>query len=213
MAASDLKRILCVLAVVSAASAASAQGMTDPIDEVLETMGLKSRTREPIDYRERAPLVVPPSGAKLRTPEDATAGRTAKWPQDPDVLAGKRRAEEARAPTFITQDRDVRADLVGPDVGRKRNANAGVPNRGGASAGGEGSNPATMLTPDQVRAALASSGDASAQPSGVEPSRQYLTEPPKGYRRSAAGASTKATVEPMRSGDDSVQINALRPNR
>ena len=210
MAASDLKRIVCVLAVLAGAPAAQAQLISDPVDEVLETMGLKSRDREPIDYRERAPLVVPPSGAKLRAPESAASGRNAQWPQDPDLLARKRRAEEARAPSTITMDRDVRADLVGPDVGRKRNAYAGVPNRSITS---EGDNPARALTPDQVRGALANSSESGNRPVGGEPGRQYLTEPPKGYRRAAAGAPVKATIDPMKTGDDSVQINALRPSR
>lgn len=211
MVASRLKQGLCIAVLIGMGAVGPAQAQFDPVDEVLETMGLKSRQREQIDYRERPPLVVPPKTGALRPPEQAASERNARWPQDPDVNARKRRAAEGRVPNGIASEQDPsQGGLVREGEGRKRNAYAGVPTRGGASAGGEGSNPATMLTPSQVGQILASSSE-TAKPSGVEPDRQYLTEPPKGYRRAAAGAAPRSTVEPMRSDGDSIQINALRP--
>ena len=215
MVAFKTRMAVCGLAVAGfmLALPAHAQFLTsDPIDEVLEGIGLKSIERDRIDYRERAPLVVPPSGAKLRTPEDSAAARNGQWPQDPDVLARKRRAEQARLPSGYQANETRDTLLVDPKTGQRRNNMAGVPTRGGGSAGGETANPATILTPDHVGRIMATSSDKPMTP-GAEPSRQYLTEPPKGYRRAAAGAPVRATVDPMRPSNDEVQINALRPQR
>ena len=109
-------------------------------------------------------------------------------------------------PSTIAANRDPSSDLVGPAEGRKRNAYAGVPTRSITS---EGENPAMMIPREQVRGILSSSVDGT-KPLGVDPERQYLTEPPKGYRKAAAGAPMKGTVDPMRT-DENFQINALRP--
>lgn len=215
MVALKTKRMFgCVaIAAVALASPVHAQFlMNDPIDEVLEGIGLKTKERDPIDYRERAPLVVPPSGAKLRTPEDSAAARNGQWPQDPDVLARRRKAEQAKLPSGYQANETRDTLLVGPGEGRKRNNMAGVPTRGAGSVGGEGSNPATAVSPDQVGRIMASSSDKPLTP-GTEPNRQFLTEPPKGYRRAAAGAPVKRTVEPMRPSSEEVEMNVMRQQR
>lgn len=51
----------------------------------------------PIDYHERAPLVLPP-GSGLPPPVDAAPSRSAAWPNDPDVVKSKRANAQARAP-------------------------------------------------------------------------------------------------------------------
>ncbi|HRK24055.1 MAG TPA: hypothetical protein PLQ11_03780 [Beijerinckiaceae bacterium] len=199
--------------VLVAASPASAQLLSDPLDEVLSSIGLKDRERDPIDYRERAPLVVPPSGAKLRSPEAPAGANNPAWPLDPDVAARRAKAAESKTMMAPPSDRDPsQGGLVRGAEGHKRNARAGVPTSNSPGYTGEEPSPMRSLSPDQVGRILASSPESS-QPSGIEPQRQYLTEPPKGYRRAAAGAPVRATVEPMPSGNDSVQMNVLQPRR
>lgn len=207
MVAFKSKQVLggLVLAAFAAVAQAEAQFLTrDPIDEVLEGIGLKSPDRDSIDYRERAPLVVPPTSGKLRTPEENASARNGQWPQDPDVLARRKRAEQARMPSGYQVNETRDKLLVGPNEGRVRNNMAGVPTRGGTP--GENLNPATILTPDQVGRIMANASDKPSTP-GAEPTRSYLTEPPKGYRRAAPGVKLKATVEPMPNQGDQVQMN------
>lgn len=185
--------------------------MSDPVDEILEGIGLKSVERDRIDYRERAPIVVPPTGTRLRTPEEAAANRNGQWPQDPDVLAKKRRAEQAKLPSGYQANETRDRLLVDPATGQRRNNMAGVPTQRGGNVLSDGTNPATILTREQVGRINATAEPEQKLRPGVEPSRQYLTDPPKGYRRAAAGAPVKATLEPMRPAGDEVQINALRP--
>ena len=67
---------------------------TKILRQVMKDWGLR-RTDEPeIEYRERAPLVLPPSRNLPKPQEETTAAKTAAWPNDPDV---KRRKQEAAA--------------------------------------------------------------------------------------------------------------------
>jgi hypothetical protein len=67
---------------------------TKILRQVMKDWGLR-RTDEPdIEYRERAPLVVPPSRNLPKPQEETAAAKTAAWPNDPDV---KRRKQEAAA--------------------------------------------------------------------------------------------------------------------
>jgi hypothetical protein len=59
-------------------------------ENIMRGIGLRSGYDEEIDYRERSPLVVPPS-RNLPKPQTGS-GLNAAWPVDPDV---KRRAEMA----------------------------------------------------------------------------------------------------------------------
>ena len=185
------------------ANPASAQLSFDPVDEVLGTLGITGRSRPHIDYRERAPLVVPKSGTGLRPPEERAAGRGQRWPNDPDVAARRRAAEDDRAPR-VTEDLYVR------DGGKARSRYAGVPTKGQQGGDGDGGayNPARAISPEQLRQ-IQASAEVTAVPTGGEPRREVLTDPPKGYRR-ATGPKVKADFEPMRSGDD-VQINVNVP--
>lgn len=214
MVALKSRNVLFGAVVVAGLSALPAQAqflMSDPVDELLEGIGLKSVERDKIDYRERAPIVVPPTGTKLRAPEGSAASRNSQWPQDPDVLARKQRAEQAKLPSGYQANETRDRLLVDPATGQRRNNMAGVPTTRGGNVLSDGTNPATILTPAQVGRIMANSDPEQKLQPGVEPGRQYLTDPPKGYRRAAAGAPVKATVEPMRPSGDEVQINALRP--
>ena len=54
------------------------------MDNVMHGLGLKNGSEEEIEYRERSPLVVPPS-RDLPPPQSAIRARDPDWPVDPDV--------------------------------------------------------------------------------------------------------------------------------
>lgn len=196
------------LLMIAAVSPASAQLSFDPVDEVLGTLGITGRPRPHIEYRERPPLVVPPSGAGLRQPEDRAAVRGGRWPNDPDRAARRRQEEEARAPSeFAAGDESGTGLITRGATGRNRYA--GVPTTGNSS-GGE-INPARILNREQVQRIHAQTGEATP-PSGMDPGRRTLTDPPRGYRAAQGGRPVKATVEPMQN-SDRIQIDVNNPNR
>jgi len=86
-------------------------------DSFLQSLGLKNAYEKEIEYRERSPLVVPPSRS-LPKPEAAGA-RSPAWPSDPDV---KRRADTAkrkREEAYSSFDPDRDAAPLSPSELRK----------------------------------------------------------------------------------------------
>ena len=80
------------LGLLSAAPALAADdGQEGLFDSILGIVGVGDKKAPEIDYRDRAPLVLPPKMA-LRQPLPSGAQRPAAWPNDPDVA---RRAREA----------------------------------------------------------------------------------------------------------------------
>lgn len=201
-------RILSALAVAGSAALAapapaSAQSLLD-IGKVL--LGIPTTDERPaIDYRERAPLVVPPS-TNLRQPAPAASPeeRRANWPQDPDVAARRRAAADARKPVMVDS-------ITGNEIG----------------------GPTRRLTPEQIRAGRVAGQEVTAVPQAprytdrdfnnvmgglatlremdrqagasltggnpnldrAEPRREFLTDPPVGLRRPADNAPFRATRE------------------
>ena len=208
-------RTIGLAVALGAASIMPAQAQfTDPIGDVFETLGIKSKDKDPIVYRERAPLVVPPKTDRLRPPEEGVAERNARWPQDPDVMENRRRKADAAKSQFSDGDNDPsQGGVLRNEPLGKRNRYAGVPTvNNPGNIGNESANPATIIGREQVRALQAGAKDPD-KPTGIEPERQYLTEPPAGLRRPAAGAPVRASVEPMKPMDEQVQINAMQPRR
>lgn len=76
------------------------------VKTLLGTIGIIPGDKEAIDYRERAPLVLPPR-MELREPAGAGAvqARNPQWPTDPEAVAKKRQEAEARMPAGDTEAR------------------------------------------------------------------------------------------------------------
>lgn len=72
---------------------------------LLEGLGLR-RDGQGIDYRERSPLVVPPSRS-LIPPENLAAERQPGWPTDPDVVRARQMQEARRRPTRTVEEESV----------------------------------------------------------------------------------------------------------
>ena len=138
-----------------------------------------------IDYRERAPLVVPPSSA-LPRPQDPASARNAAWPNDPDV---QRRKDEANRPAFVLTEKARNNPILSQEeLRRGRTARA----EQAPTIVEEHSNYNNQIQPIRVGKDLASRRNQVAEDTltyGSEPQRRLLTEPPTGYRRPAGTAA------------------------
>lgn len=145
---------------------------------ILKSFGLR-RDEAGIDYRERSPLVVPPS-RNLPSPEaNAAANRGAAWPNDPDL----QRAREARAARAASNPDPV--DRARPLLPSQYNSRA--PARPGSEPDGKDRDTDRPMTPAQLGAPKSLlneiwRGKEEYVVFGGEPSRSTLTQPPVGYR-------------------------------
>jgi hypothetical protein len=176
---------------------AKAQGLLD-IGRMI--IGLPAEEKPALDYRERAPLVVPPS-QNLRPPIEAAAPdqRRANWPQDPDVAARRKAAEDARKPVYVDS-------ITGREINPSRRLTVDEV-RAGRVAGQEVVRTPQQFIDDRARAnvmgGLTTLREMDRQSAGAndgsiaraEPRREFLTEPPSGLRRPADNAPFRATRE------------------
>lgn len=162
--------------------------------QIFGQIGLLPPEKDPIEYRERPNLVVPKDTSRLRSPEDADpAQRNAAWPNDPDVDA-RRRADAARnAPSseLLSGRRSIDgARLSTDELARGRTAR-GTPQ---AEPNFTRNDQAGVRVSPEEWSRISRTSDQSPQlAAGVEPPRQYLTDPPKGLRTPAAGAVIRRT--------------------
>ncbi len=173
---------------LSASAPASAQ-----LGEIIDGIGF-GKDKDPIEYKERAPLVVPPSFT-LRPPEDKSpSARVANWPNDPDVAKKKAKDEEALRPRASSKDyAPGGSKLSGEELHAGRISGNSAPVNGQSDPNKPDSR--GWLNPDVV-AAQGKNFRGNLEPDlkpGEEPKRKYLTDPPKGVRAAAAGAPVTAT--------------------
>ncbi|MFK8253566.1 hypothetical protein [Ancylobacter terrae] len=168
-------------------SAPRASAQEDLTQTILSNIGLAPRDAPDIDYRERAPLVVPPSPDMLPPPRDAsTVASDPAWPKDADVSRReKERAEQKRKPR--TQIDDARAD-----------AKALSPSEMARGHASPGARRAPVKPADEQRDWLHPKfldftgwGNKKTEQPMVfagEPDRDSLTQPPPGYQTPATNA-------------------------
>jgi hypothetical protein len=145
---------------------------------VMKGLGLR-RDGDGIEYRERSPLVLPPS-RDLRPPEtEASAKPPASWPKDPDVEYTKQ-VKAARAKPNINPEQQ------GP-LKPSEYSVAGAPSRSSTPDGkpdsgifGRPMSPAELGTQGIFKPLWGNKEEYSTFTS--EPARSSLTEPPPGYR-------------------------------
>lgn len=178
------------LALAAAAGAQAEEGVF--FKDLLGTMGLVGKERPNIDYRERAPLVVPPK-LDLREPATTSAeARNRQWPNDPDVVGKKLLEAEGRVPVTETERRRLEQNptLSVDEIRSGRRPGAGIaatPVVRDNSARAD-----TWVHPDQLRANARKVEEAT----GPEPTRRSLAQPPSGYRAPAGGGAVVANSEP-----------------
>lgn len=143
------------------------------------------RSGDDIEYRQRPPLVVPPSSA-LPRPQAPASTRNAAWPNDPDVAARRAEAEGARVPVSnpnwrnnpLLSQQELRRGRTTRDAGRPEIAE-------------DHNNYNNQIAPIRVGRDLATRHNQAAADQlvyGEEPARRTLAEPPVGYRRPAGTA-------------------------
>jgi hypothetical protein len=161
----------------------SAKAQSGIVDLGKTLLGIQEEKPE-IDYRPRPPLVIPPK-KDLPPPAAPVTAKSQQWPNDPDVAALKK-AEENRKKPVVMQDNNPRP-LTIDEIRAGRVAGAGVPTQPESVTP---KNYSAWIPPSELRALedkFKLSNGPQIQP-GIEPERQYLTDPPKGYRKAAAGA-------------------------
>jgi hypothetical protein len=186
------------LAVLAALIPAAAQAQDDDDDsksgwnldkkllnDLMRNLGLRNGNESQIEFRERSPLVIPPS-KNLPPPEQAGAGRTAAWPVDPDVkrkkeVAAKRKERKGYDPDY--EGRNLTPSELNPAGVNRSASRPGTPGSLGDEGGG------TPLQPSQLGyfGGLFSSFGSSSNKEEVatfdrEPPRNSLTAPPSGYQ-------------------------------
>lgn len=189
------------LAVALAWSAGSARAEDDdenvPLDtklfrQFMKDLGLSRSGDGMIEYRERAPLVVPPT-RELPPPRDEAevAAKTPAWPKDPDVARRKQdlAAEKARLKGNLSVEEQARAlrpdELDKPGAGEKKSADA----KGAGQSSEDTSRPlmpSDLGTKTEKIFGSIWSTFTPAKPESApftgEPPREAMTAPPSGYQ-------------------------------
>ncbi len=158
---------------------------------ILKGLGLR-KDEAGIDYRERSPLVLPPSNQLnlLPSPEDvANSKKAANWPDDPDIKRAKLRREQERKrkpqepgvddkPLLPSQMTEGQAT-----VGRRTPAAARRPANPmeGVGAAQHERRVGLQGLPEHVQTRFWAPKEEYTPFTG-EPQRSSLTEPPPGYR-------------------------------
>jgi hypothetical protein len=165
------------------------------------------KEQDSIDYRARAPIVVPPR-TDLPPPKEAV--RDPAWPKDPDIAAERRAALDSRRPARqLTPNSRVEMSQTELQQGRGPLPSDGPPDECQAGAG----TPICLFTPWIVLKSIVTRFQSDTVQPGPEPPRKYLTEPPAGYRQATGVA--KATIEAPKdqpdTADPGAYIRSQRP--
>lgn len=147
---------------------------------MLRSFGLRDGTEGGIDYRERSPLVVPPS-RNLPPPETTSVTeKTPAWPKDVDVTRAKQAKADRKKPRKSIEEESM--PELPSQLGRTGKATGTTP----AASTKDTSAPST-LSELGAKSMFTWSGlwgtnrDEVAK-FAAEPPRTSLTEPPAGYR-------------------------------
>jgi hypothetical protein len=193
--------VALALAMAWSARSARAEDANDdenvPLDtklfrQFMKDLGLSRSGDGQIEYRERAPLVVPPS-RELPPPRDEAevAAKTPAWPKDPDVARRKQEqaAEKAKLKGNLSVEEQMRAlrpdELDKPGAGEKKSADA----KGAGKSAEDTSRPlmpSDLGTKTEKIFGSIWSSFTPAKPESApftgEPPREAMTAPPSGYQ-------------------------------
>lgn len=182
------------LALLVAASGASAQE-GEVVKSLLGSIGIIPKEKPPINYNERAPLVLPPK-MDLRAPAPGAGAeaRNGNWPKDPDVAAARKAAAEARAPYTSTDLYKVnKPGVLSPEemrAGRDPNNYVSSPP---PLVGGQAEN--SKMSPEELRSFSTRNENVKLSGDGLE--RRYLSDPPAPLLKAAQGAPLQASADPV----------------
>jgi hypothetical protein len=161
------------------------------IGNLMAGIGATNMENRGIDYRERSPLVVPPS-IDLPPPASTSAEvNVPNWPKDPDearrkkAIAARKKGSNGR---MDSQDPSVAARVLKPselDVARTTAGSSGGTRDSESAMPGAGS--AAPLSPSQLGytgglLGMFHGNSAESTTFKAEPPRESLTQPPPGYQ-------------------------------
>src|ERR671923_649711 len=160
--------------------------------QFMKDIGLQRDGDRTIDYRERAPLVVPPS-RNLPPPlsEDELTAKTPAWPKDPDVKRRKDQAAAEKARLKGTNSVEEQMRVLRPDeLDKPGRAAKGSDAKGGAGKTAEESSRPMMpselgTNTKKIFGSIMSSftpAKPESEPFTGEPTRDSMTAPPAGYQ-------------------------------
>ena len=185
---------LLALALVAGPGRAWAQDDEDePLDtrlfrSFMKEMGFK-RGEDGIEYRERAPLVVPPTRSLPPPQTEGPAASNPAWPKDPDVARRKQASAAEKARLYSSAEEQAR--VLRPDeLKPKGQASAGTGS--GSATGPSGNEAMRPLSPSELQGTatkhwwdfFSSVGPSRPEsaPFKGEPPRTTMTAPPPGYQ-------------------------------
>jgi hypothetical protein len=137
-----------------------------------------------IDYRERPPLVLPPK-IDLPPPQASVEKPHPAWPTDPDLGRVKKLKAEARAPARQVNEATANPHISQAELERGRIA-VSDPTSPQQNACDYSTAPECLYTPWSILKKVgndAGKEDKDVLRPGEEPPREYLTEPPPGFRK------------------------------
>jgi hypothetical protein len=164
---------------------------------VMKEMGFRSN-EVGIEYRERAPLVVPPNRNLPPPQNEGAATNIPAWPKDPDVARRKEAtaAEKAKLKRYVDVPSEDGRPLR-PDELTMRGQAAPPAATGSGVAGPTAEEAARPLSPSQLNGGtknwfdeiFSSIGPARPEmaPFKGEPPRTTMTAPPPGYQTPSSG--------------------------
>ncbi len=151
---------------------------------IMRGLGLKRGDEAPIEYRERSPLVVPPSRDLPPPVDPALVERNPAWPVDPDVSGRKEVAkrkvkaidwdEEGRALTPAQLNKGAAGGSPGPSQAATKPSEESMNQMRPWELGFKGF--------DSLRTMFGADPKPETGAFEREPQRTDLTQPPPGYR-------------------------------
>ncbi len=192
---------------MSAAMPVRAAEDTNTFNSFLGFFGMQAeKEQDSIDYRARAPLVVPPK-LDLPPPQAADARHPADWPTDPDIAARRKALVDSHRPapqvTLNTRPEQMTRDQMAG--GRTETVRVDNGDDGCQALGGASSCSGSPWQYVKEKLGLAKKEDDVVLSSDVPP-RKYLTEPPSSYR--VPTVKTKVTVDPTKAEPDNGDAQA-----
>ena len=190
---------LCLLAIpVSAQSFDDRPSSLAPILNIIS--GGDDSAKAEIDFRERAPIVIPKGATgDLPPPRPGVGPKVANWPKDQEVVRAREARAEARVPQQIEWNRNPMLSKRELMDGRSNEQPVAVSLCDTYVNGVQDCAPTPM---EKIKRVFSLGGDTNRDVVvvGKEPSREYLTEPPRGYR--SASHTTTATREKVYERED-----------
>lgn len=159
----------------------------------------KTNERPVIQYRERAPLVLPPNLSQLPPPAARVDQRNQAWPEDFDKTSRQRQAQERSRRPRDDSDKPMSVEEL-----RKGRTAAAEQRNPGAERCDEGGldrlcNPGDFW--GKLKTVRATSDTSKDLVAGQEPARRSLTEPPAGMRKPTTAVKytfdARREVDPM----------------